>query len=100
MTSDWRMRLTEIGGETRPDDWTIIDDQDRDIGRIFWSHDRWIWTVALPLPGAPNGETRELDEAKTAFRTAWDRFVAEIGPAGLAIGFATKAAAHARFRPR
>ncbi|CCE06455.1 conserved hypothetical protein [Bradyrhizobium sp. STM 3843] len=93
----WRLRLCVIGGQTRPDDYAVIDEQDRPIGRICRGHGGgWLWAVNLPNPRAPSGDARSLEEAKAAFRDGWDQFTALIGPERLAKAFAEKEAVRAR----
>lgn len=73
------MRRTVIGGETVPDDYTVIWDE-LAIGRInktvaVGGHDAWSWSCFLsnvPQPSSHRGRALSLDAAKAAFRTAWE----------------------------
>lgn len=94
------MRKTLIGGQTKPDDYEVIHDG-RSIGRIrlaterAWQGTVWVWNVNPPLPIPPwcNGTAGSLDEAKTAFRAAWERFYATLTPEQIARWRATDDAA-------
>jgi hypothetical protein len=77
------LRPCVIGGETKPDDYSVICD-DLIIGRIYryegsGTGDRWAWSAGLSvIPQHPRwrGLAGSLKEAKAAFRQAWN----EIGP--------------------
>jgi hypothetical protein len=46
----------------------------------------WDWTINPPLPIPPwgNGCADNLDQAKAAFRAAWERFYATLTPESIA----------------
>jgi hypothetical protein len=72
------LRPTFIGGERVERDFCVYRDG-RAIGRIREAHERiglnpgWDWTINVPLPVTRSalGSAETLDEAKTAFRSAW-----------------------------
>ena len=59
------------------------------IGRIHFASERtpgiWLWNVTVNIPGPRSALT--LDEAKAAFRTAWEGFKEKHGPDRLAAAF-------------
>jgi hypothetical protein len=70
-------------GYSRPDDYYIVH-EGQIVGRICRMNnvakDRWCWTRIGPLAtrhGSKGGIVNSLDEAKAAFRTAWERRVQE-----------------------
>ena len=77
--ADLFLRPAVIGGQTKPDDYSVIWDS-LTIGRIFRSiglngADIWSWSAGLPtIPQQPRwrGQAGTLKEAKAAFRKAWD----------------------------
>ncbi len=62
------------------------------IGRIRFAKERspgrWLWSVAVNIPGPPYGDARTLDEAKAGFKTAWTAFKDKQDPDKLAGVFA------------
>ena len=80
-----KLRSTTIGGEQLDDDYIVRADG-RSVGRIRLSSARvsqaqvWIWciTVPLPIPTWGEGIASSLEEAKAAFKTAWDKFSAAL----------------------
>ncbi|MBR1033905.1 hypothetical protein JQ584_46030 [Bradyrhizobium liaoningense] len=82
---DLSLRRTVIGGETAPDDYTVIWDE-LAIGRIHRSiglngKDVWSWSCALPnVPqrSTHRGRADSLEAAKAAFRTAWTDLQSQI----------------------
>lgn len=79
MPDDLFLRPCVIGGETKPDDYSVIW-EGLTIGRIYryagsGAGERWAWSAGLShLPQQPRwrGLARSLKEAKAAFRVAWD----------------------------
>jgi hypothetical protein len=61
-----------IGGESRPDDFSVVTSDGETMGRMYRVEgartEQWGWH----FPGAPSGRTLSLDEAKMAFGAAWD----------------------------
>ena len=61
------------------------------IGRIHFASERtpgiWLWNVTVNIPGPPLGSAVSLNEAKAAFRAAWEGFKAKHGPDRLAAAF-------------
>jgi hypothetical protein len=64
------LRLAVIGGQTAPDDYTVLEDG-TPIGRIHRSTERsgeiWTWSVTVSVPGAANGSAGSLERAKSEF---------------------------------
>lgn len=88
---DLVLRRTVIGGKALDDDYCVYRDG-RSIGRIREAKERsgfnpgWTWAVNVPLPIPPwaTGFQYSLDEAKAAFRAAWERFYADLTPHDIA----------------
>jgi hypothetical protein len=80
-----KLRPTIIGGETSPNDFTVIV-EGRRVGRIRQAEERighnpgWDWSInpPLPIPTWCVGSEDTLDQAKAAFREAWERFYATL----------------------
>ena len=77
------LALRSIGSN----DYAVIDDGHA-VGRIRLASERhgetWMWNCTVLIPGVPNGNAGSLGAAKTAFRQAWAKSKAEIGPERLA----------------
>ena len=43
-----------------------------------------MWNITVLMPGVTNGNAESLEAAKSAFREAWAKSKAEIGPERLA----------------
>ena len=75
------LRLAVIGGETKPDDYSVWCGPDL-VGRIKarTGHppgtDGWDWHVNPPFPIPPDctGTARNREEAMAKFKSAWLRF--------------------------
>jgi hypothetical protein len=83
------MRPTRIAGEKLDDDFVVFDEA-IEVGRILRqipgasAGGLWGWSITFPhLPaiGAGNGAGDTLDDAKAAFRAAWDQMRAHYGDA-------------------
>ena len=73
------LKPTGLGGS---DDWSVLDADRREIGRIMLHPqappDRpWFWTVTARVPqhATEKGYAGSLDDAKAAFKAAWLRGV-------------------------
>jgi hypothetical protein len=71
----FRLRPCIIGGESRPDDYSVVTLDGETIGRIYKTGsartEAWVWSITVNIPGvAANGRTLSLDDAKKAFRAA------------------------------
>ena len=82
-----RFRRTCIAGQYCDDDYCVYDDG-LCVGRILLHRStpqgaQWGWhvNIAEPIPGWCNGRTATLDEAKCAFRAAWQQFKPTISAA-------------------
>jgi hypothetical protein len=70
-------RTVWLDGENRPNDYTVFH-EGRKVGRIYrmnsTARELWQWTQIDwgPSYGPNGGVADSLDEAKTAFRRAWD----------------------------
>ncbi len=88
---------------TDPNDYTVLEDG-QPIGRIRYTKERspgkWLWSVAVNIPGPPYGDAKTLDEAKQRFKAAWLAFKDKHGPEKLAKVFAKMnfANRHDRYR--
>jgi len=73
------LALRSIGSN----DYAVIEDGNP-VGRIRLASERqgevWLWNCTVLVPGVPNGNADSLEAAKTAFRQAWAKSKAEIGP--------------------
>jgi hypothetical protein len=84
---DLLLRPTVIADGKLKDDYCVFH-KDRCIGRIRLADERswqgvvWQWhiTPLLPIPSWCNGNAASLDEAKSEFKEAWDRFYAFLTP--------------------
>jgi hypothetical protein len=89
--SDLSLRATIIGGDRLEDDFQVIRDGRR-IGRIRRAPERvghnpgWDWTIGVPLPVPAwgHGSAGSLEDAKAAFRQAWEKFYAGLRPEDIA----------------
>jgi len=75
-----RFRRTCIAGQYRDDDYCVYDNGLR-VGRILLYSStpqgaQWAWHINVeePIPGWCKGRAATLDEAKSAFRAAWQQF--------------------------
>ena len=82
-----RLRRTCIAGQYLDDDYCVYDDGLR-VGRILLHAStpqgaQWAWRVNVkePIPGWCSGRAATLDEAKAAFRAAWEQFRPSISAA-------------------
>jgi hypothetical protein len=76
-----------IGGERLKEDYGVHFEE-RIIGRIKFASKRyghnpgWDWYInpPLPIPTWGSGCADDLEDAKAAFRDAWERFYARLTP--------------------
>jgi hypothetical protein len=79
------LRRTVIADEIVDDDYVVYFDRRR-VGRIMLVTERenpaWDWHMNPPLPVASlgSGSKPDLENAKAAFREAWERFCADLTP--------------------
>jgi hypothetical protein len=72
-------RIVWSDGTSRPDDYNVVYEGQR-VGRIYrmnsTGRELWRWTqswIFQPTHGANGGVADTLDEAKAAFRSAWEQ---------------------------
>ena len=84
------------------DDYAVIDDGHA-VGRIRLASERKgqvrMWSCTVLIPCVPSGTADSLENAQSAFRQAWTKSKAEIGPERLAQAFETAQAAGERVKP-
>jgi hypothetical protein len=71
-----RLRRTVIAGTYCDNDWCVYENG-RSVGRIYRTHApgggmHWRWFVQV-VGQVASGSAETLDEAKAAFRGAWER---------------------------
>ena len=73
-------RTVWLDGENRPDDYEVRH-EGRTVGRIYrlrsTGRELWQWTqidIRAPMYGPNGGVADTLDDAKKAFRCAWDAY--------------------------
>jgi hypothetical protein len=80
-----KLRPTVIGGDKLDNDFVVLF-EGRSIGRVRQASERigfnpgWDWVINPPLPIPPwcVGSEDSLEQAKAAFRAAWERFYAAL----------------------
>jgi hypothetical protein len=81
------LRPTVIAGEAIKNDY-IVKFESRSIGRIREATERsgfhpcWTWAInpPLPIPTWGTDQAPTLEDAKAAFRDAWERFYPSLTP--------------------
>ena len=68
------------------------------IGRMRAAEAAWEWHITVPMamPARAEGSASSLDEAKSAFATAWGRLLTETSPDRLARAWELERAVEAR----
>jgi|SRR5215208_3452602 len=78
---------TVIAGETGENDYRVMF-EGRRVGRIREATERfgfnpcWTWAInpPLPIPAWGSGQAPSFEDAKAAFRDAWERFYPSLTP--------------------
>ena len=85
-----KLRPTIIGGDNLGNDFVVLF-EGRSIGRIRQADEHraypgWDWTInpPLPVPSWCAGSEDSLEQAKAAFREAWERFYLTLTPESIA----------------
>jgi len=95
------LRRTVIAGTVCEDDYDVRW-RGRDIGRIHLAIQtvppQWWWGINLPVPVGHRhyGMTPTFDEAKTAFKAAWEKFLPTLTEADLEYAWKLRDEAEAR----
>jgi alkylated DNA nucleotide flippase Atl1 len=72
------MLTLKPAGLGQVDDFAVLADDRREIGRIMWTHSAsketpWFWTITARVPQAPThrGYAVSREQAMADFKTAW-----------------------------
>jgi hypothetical protein len=88
---DLILRPTIMAGDRLKNDFEVFFEERR-VGRIMLTvgsvgqNPSWDWHVnpPLPVPSWCKGSEPDLDQAKAAFREAWERFYSSLSPEAIA----------------
>jgi hypothetical protein len=78
--ADLKRKPTIVGGERPHDDYEILDEQQKSIGRIMLHpqappDNHWFWTITARFPQTPHdrGYAESGEQAMADFKMAWRR---------------------------
>jgi hypothetical protein len=73
------LKPTDLGAGKLDDDFEVIDETGRSVGRILWLHNApretpWFWTITARVPQAPTdrGYAATREDAMADFKRSWE----------------------------
>jgi hypothetical protein len=73
------LKPTDLGAGKLDDDFEVIVETGRSVGRILWLHNapretQWFWTITARAPQAPTdrGHAATREDAMADFKRSWE----------------------------